>query len=147
MAYGNELLAAVVLVTCPCHLLYESLENILTSSIESSHNFNWLNIIRPDWFDANNIIRDNVLTFLTMKSLVETRTNPLSIDCLLSLIMNDSQMFSCRLSIGYLIMNDKQCCQLIHRFVQHEHDWSFLHTHSNQVSTKNINTNRVVLVD
>ncbi|CAF4735586.1 unnamed protein product, partial [Rotaria sp. Silwood2] len=64
--YGNRILAAIVLVTCPCDLLYEQLQNIVHRSTRVLPKLNWLTIIRPDWFDVNYEMRSQVQTFLTI---------------------------------------------------------------------------------
>jgi hypothetical protein len=132
LEYGNGILSAMVLVTCPCDLLYEQLQNILHQSTKLSTKLNWLNIIRPDWFDMNDEIRLQVQTFLTIKNIVETQQNNFPVDMLVSLVIEISELDAYQSIIIQLIMKNEQW-ELINLFVKHQHDWSFMHTPSTKV--------------
>jgi len=97
---------------------------------------NWLNIIRPDWFDVNYEIRSQVQTYLIIKNLIETRENQFSIDKLMKIVIENSELDSYRSVMIHLIMQYEQW-ELIHLFVKHEHDWSFLNTQSTKVKHEN----------
>jgi len=130
--YGNEILAAIVLVTCPCDLLYEQLQNIVHRSSSLLPKFNWLNIIRPDWFDMNYEIRSQVQTYLIIKNLIETREINFSIDKLMKIVIENTELDSYRTVIIHLIMHNEQW-ELINLLVKHEHDWIFLNTQTTKV--------------
>jgi hypothetical protein len=134
LEYGNGILSAIVLVTCPCDLLYEQLQNIVHQSTKLLTKLNWLNIIRPDWFDMNYEIRVQVQTFLTMKNIVETQQNNFPVDMLVSLVIENSELDSYQSIIIQLIMKNEQW-ELINLFVKHQRDWSFMRTPSTKVKT------------
>ncbi|CAF1278092.1 unnamed protein product [Adineta steineri] len=127
LEYGNGILAAVVLVTCPCDILYEQLDNIIVQrSTNLLTKLNWLNIIRPDWFDMNNEIRIQVQTYLTMKNFLETQQNNFPIDRLVSLLIENSELDTYQSLIIQLIIKNEQW-ELIDLFVTYTRDWTFIH--------------------
>ncbi len=132
LEYGNGILAAIVLVTCPCDLLYEQLQNIVHRSSSLLPKLNWLNIIRPDWFDMNYEIRSQVQTYLIIKNLIETREINFSIDKLMKIVIENAELDSYRTVIIHLIMHNEQW-ELINLLVKHEHDWIFLNTQTTKV--------------
>jgi hypothetical protein len=134
--YGNGILAAIVLVTCPCDVLYEQLENIVRRSARLLTKVNWLNIIRPDWFDVNYEIRPQVQTFLTIKNLIETQQNNFSIDKLVTLVIENSELDLYKSVMIRFVMHEEKW-ELIYLFVKYQHDWSFFNTQSTKVKHKN----------
>ncbi|CAF3340357.1 unnamed protein product [Rotaria sp. Silwood1] len=130
--YGNRILAAVVLVTCPCDLLYEQLQNITHQSTKVLPKLNWLSIIRPDWFDINNEVRSQVQTFLTIENIIQTQQNNFPIEKLVTIVVENSELGSYRPAMIHLIMQYEQW-ELINLLVKYEHDWSFLHNQSTQL--------------
>lgn len=132
--YGNGILSAIVLVTCPCDLLYEQLQNIVHHSTKLLPKINWLNIIRPDWFDMNYEIRTQVQTFLTMKNIVETQQTHFPIDMLVSFVIENSDLNAYQSIIIALIMKNEQW-ELINVFVKYQRDWSFMTTLTIKVKT------------
>lgn len=123
---------AIVLVTCPCDLLYEQLENIVQRPSKVSPKLNWLAIIRPDWFDINYEMKSRVQTFLTMENIVATRQNNFSINKLITLVIENPELDSYRSAVIHLIMQYEQW-ELINLLVKLELDWSFLHNQSAKV--------------
>ncbi|CAF0758941.1 unnamed protein product [Rotaria sordida] len=130
--YGNRILAAIVLVTCPCDLLYEQLQNIVHRSTKVLPKLNWLAIIRPDWFDINYEMRSQVQTYLTTENIIATQQNNFPIDKLVTIVIENSELDSYRPAMVHLIMQYEQW-ELIYLFVKYEHDWSFLHNQSTQL--------------
>lgn len=93
----------------------------------------WLNVIRPDWFESGHEeIRSNVLIFLTIKKLLETRDNHIPLDHLLPFVLENAQFNPCRVPLMHLMMKSEQW-SFIDTFVQQEHDWSFLTSLSTKV--------------
>ena len=135
--YGNEILASIILVTCPCDVLYEQLENIAQQSTKSVTRFNWLNTIRPDWFDVNYEMRTQVKTFLTIENIVKTKQNNIPIDKLATIIIENSELHSHRSVIIHLIMEYERW-DLINLFPEQERDWSFLDDKSTKVNRENL---------
>lgn len=133
MEYGNEILAAIVLVTCPCDLLLEQLEKIVQRSIKLTEKLHWLNVIRPDWFDLNYQIRLPVQTYLMMKNIIQTRENHFIDEKLVRLILENAEFDSYRSMIVQLIMQYGQW-DFVYLLVKYEHDWSFLHNATSKVS-------------
>ena len=124
--YGNGILAAIVLVTCPCELLSERLQTIVRRSAgQSSTEINWLNIVRPDWFDGNHALRPSVHTFFSVKKFVETRVNNCPMDSLVTLVLDNAELSACRLPVIHLLMRDERW-ESIHLFAKYHRDWSFL---------------------
>jgi hypothetical protein len=130
--YGNQILAAIILVTCPCDLLYEQLKDITQQSTKLSTQMTWLNIIRPDWFDINYEMRLQVQTYLIIKNIIETRENRFFNDTLIQLVLENTELDSYRSVIIHYMMKYEQWTW-IELFVKYEHDWSFLHTQSTKV--------------
>jgi hypothetical protein len=137
LQYGNEILAAIVLVTCPCDLLFEQLQDIVQSSARLLTKMNWLNIIRPDWFDTNYEMRSQAQTFFAIKNIVETRQNNFPVDTLVSVVLENAELNSCRLGMIPLIMKYEQW-GLLNLFFKREHDWSFLNNKSIKVKTRRL---------
>jgi hypothetical protein len=98
---------------------------------------NWLNIIRPDWFDMNYEIQSQVQTYLIIKNIIETRENNFPVDKLMKVVIENSELDSYRsTTMIHLIMQYEQW-ELLNLLVKHEHDWSFLNTQSTKVKHKN----------
>jgi len=131
--YGNQILAAIILVTCPCDLLYEQLETIAQRSTKLPTKMNWLNIIRPDWFDVNYEMRSQVQTYLIVKNIVETRENRFFNDISVKLVLENTELDSYRSVVIHHMMQYEQW-KWIQLLVKYEHDWSFLHTQSTKVN-------------
>ena len=130
--YGNDILAAIVLVTCPCDLLYEQLQSLVHRSPRLPSTMNWLSVIRPDWFDINYDIQSSVQRYFIIKNILETRQNQFSNDQIIKLVMENSELDSYRTVLIRSIMENQQW-ELIHLFAKHEHDWLFLTTQSTKV--------------
>ncbi|CAF0854815.1 unnamed protein product [Adineta ricciae] len=123
---GNEILAAIVLVTCPCSLLYEQLENATRHrSTKLQTKISWLNVIRPDWFDMNNELRIQIKTYLLMKSIIETKQNYVADTKVLSSLIEYSELDAFQSVLIQMIMKNEQW-ELINVFVKHQRDWSFM---------------------
>jgi len=99
LEYGNGVLAAIVLATCLCDLLYEQLQNIVHQSTRLLTKMNCLNIIQPDWFDMNYEIRTQVQTYFIIKNIIETRENKFSINKLVKLLIKNSELDSSHYTI------------------------------------------------
>lgn len=131
--YGNGILAAIVLVTCPCDVLYEQLEKIAERSIKLGEKMNWLNVIRPDWFDVNYQMRSSVQTYLMLNNIIQTQENHFNDEKLVRLVLENAEFDVYRPVIVQLILQHEQW-ELIYLLVKHEHDWSFLHNPSSKVN-------------
>ncbi|UJR33493.1 hypothetical protein I4U23_020938 [Adineta vaga] len=124
--YGNEILAAIVLVTCPCDLLYDQLDIIVHHrTTKLLKKISWLNVIRPDWFDLNNDLRIQVQTYFLMKNIIETRQNHFSNNQILTLLIEYSELDAFQSILIRLIMKNEQW-ELMNLFVKHQRDWSFM---------------------
>jgi hypothetical protein len=106
---------------------------------------NWLNIIRPDWFDMNYEIRTQVQTYLILKNIIQTRQNNFSIDKLIKIVIENSELDSYRSGMIHLIMEYEQW-ELINLLVEHEHDWTFLNTQSTKVKYENFLLKRFLFI-
>jgi len=105
------------------------------SSDRLSNKINWLNIIRPDWFDTDSSeLRSSVQVYLIMKNIIETRHNHFENNQLIELVMNNSELDSYRTVLIHSIMKNEQW-KLIYSFAEYEHDWLFLSNHSARVNT------------
>ncbi len=93
---------------------------------------NWLNVIRPDWFDVNSEMRLQVQTYLIIKNIIETRENRFFNDVLIKLVLENTELDSYRSVIIHHMMQYEQWTW-IQLLVKYEHDWSFLHTQSTKV--------------
>lgn len=133
MEYGNGILAAIVLVTCPCDLLLEQLEKIAQRSTKLVEKIHWLNVIRPDWFDLNYQVRSPVQTYLMMKNIIQTRENQFIDEKFVRLVLENTEFDSYRSVIVQLVMQYEKW-ELIYLLVKHEHDWAFLHTPTSKVN-------------
>ena len=141
--YGNGILAAIVLVTCPCELLSERLQSVVHRSMERSSEINWLNIIRPDWFDGNHALRPSVHMFFSVKKFVETRVNECPMDSLAKLVLDNAELSACRLSVIHLLIRHERW-DLIHLFAKYHRDWSFLTNLSVKVNMTCVWNSRIV---
>lgn len=93
---------------------------------------NWLNIIRPDWFDMNYQMRSEVQTYLMVKNILQTQQENFSVENLTKLIIENSELDLYRSKIIHLIVKYEQW-DLIYLLVKHEHDWIFLNIQSTKV--------------
>ena len=144
--YGNEMLTAISLVTCPIHILYEELQDIDPYRNPFPSKITWLNVIRPDWFEiGHEEIRPNVLIFLTIKNLLETRDNHMPLDHLLPFVVENAQFNLCRVPLMHLMMRSEQW-RFIDTFVKQEHDWSFLNGQSTKVNQYNSRSRDISLL-
>ncbi|CAF3316737.1 unnamed protein product [Rotaria socialis] len=130
--HGNKILAAIVLVTCPCDILYEQLQNIVHRSAKLLPKLNWLAIIRPDWFDVDYQMRSQVQTFLTLANIVSTQQNSFPIDKLVTFVIENFELDTYGSGMAHLIMENERW-DLIHLFAKYEHDWSFFNNQSGKL--------------
>ena len=135
LEYGNGILAAMVLVTCPCDLLCEQLEKIAERSMKLTEKMNWLNVIRPDWFDVNYQVRPSVQAYLMIKNIIQTQENRFIDEQLVRLVLENAEFGAYRSVIVQLILQHEQW-EFIYLLVKYEHDWSFLHNPSSKVNTE-----------
>lgn len=122
----------MVVVTCPCDVLYEQLQHIAQRSSRSSLKLNWLAVIRPDWFDGHYQMRSQVQTYLILSNSVATQQNNISIDKLTTFVVENFDLDTYGSQMIHLIMKDERW-DLIQLFVKHERDWTFLNNHSLKV--------------